>query len=70
MKLSSVSNHVLQEVATKIKAEMRQLASEEHDFILRNTVEGIKHFSWDTITLKLQRKVATYPPFGEKASYI
>ena len=38
---------------------MRQLASEEHDSILRDTVEGIKHFSWDTITLELQRKVPT-----------
>lgn len=59
MKSSSISNHVLQEVAAKIKAEMRQLASEEHDSILRDTVEGIKHFSWDTITLELQRKVPT-----------
>lgn len=38
---------------------MRQLALEEHDSILSDTVKGIKHFGWDTITLELQRKVPT-----------
>ena len=61
MKPSSISNHVLQEVVAKIKAEMHE--TEEHDSILRDTVEGIKHFSWDTITLELQRKVPTLMQF-------
>ena len=42
-------------LATKIKAETRSLSREDHDSILRDTVEEMKHFHWDTVMLEFMR---------------
>ena len=35
---------VITKLVAKIKAEMRKLSSKEHDSILRDTIEAVKHF--------------------------
>ena len=44
---------VITKLVAKIKAEMRKLSSKEHDSILRDTIEAVKHFHWDTVMLEL-----------------
>ena len=56
MKSAATSDKVIREVARVIK-EMKDLASIDNDSILRDTVEAVKHFSWETITSELQKKV-------------
>ncbi len=38
---------------------MKQIASMDHDSILRDTIEAVKHFSWETVSLELEKKVPT-----------
>ena len=57
MKSAATSDKVIREVAWVIKKEMKDLASIDNDSILRDTVEAVKHFSWETITSELQKKV-------------
>ncbi len=53
------SDKVLREIARTIKQEMKTLASIEHDTILRDNIEVVKHFSWDTVFMELNEKVPT-----------
>ena len=39
------------ELSRKIKAEMKDLASNKQDSVLRDTCEALKHFHWDTVTM-------------------
>ena len=50
---------IMGEVARTIKREMACISSSDHDSILRDNVEAVKKFSWDTVTLELQSKVPT-----------
>ena len=59
MKSSLTSDKIMREVARTIKREMACISSSDHDFILRDNVEALKNFSWDTVTLELQSKVPT-----------
>ena len=59
MKSSSTSDKIMREVARTIKREMACISSSDHDSILRDNVEAVKNFSWDTVTLELQSKVPT-----------
>ena len=43
---------VITKLVAKTKAEMRKLSSKEHDSILRDTIEAVKHFHWDTVMLE------------------
>ena len=54
-----LAKSVLSQVANKIKAEMKHMSSGRHDSILRDTVEAVKHFSWETVNLELTREVPT-----------
>ena len=56
VKSAPTSDKVMREVARKIKKEMHDIATSKHDSILRDTVEAVKHFSWDTVTIELQMK--------------
>ena len=38
---------------------MNDIATSKDDSILRDTVEAVKHFSWDTVTIELQMKTPT-----------
>ena len=50
---------VVTKSAAKIKAEMKVLNSKDHDSILRDTIEAVKHFHWDTVMLELLQRVPT-----------
>lgn len=63
VKSPATSDKVLREVAWVIKKEMKNLASIDSDSILRDSVEAVKHFSWETITSELQNKVPTLMKF-------
>ena len=56
VKSAPTFDKVMREVARKIKKEMNDIATSKHDSILRDTVEAVKHFSWDTVTIELQMK--------------
>ena len=43
----------------KKKNEMKSLASLDHDSILRDDFEALKHFSWETAYLELEKNVPT-----------
>ena len=47
----------MMEVTRTIKREMISISSSDHDFVLKDNVEAVKNFSWDTVTLELQSKV-------------
>ena len=53
------SEKIMREVARTTRREMEDLASADHDSILRDTTEAVKHFSWETIALELKKKVPT-----------
>ena len=53
------SDKVLREIARTIMEEMKSLASMEHDTILRDNIEAVKQFSWDTVFMELNEKVPT-----------
>lgn len=55
----TMSKSVITQVATKMKTEMKALSSDAHDSILRDSVEAVKRFSWETVWLELSRNVPT-----------
>ena len=50
---------VISQIATKIKAEMKDISSDAHDSTLRDLIEAVKHFHWETIMLELSHKIPT-----------
>lgn len=38
---------------------MKKICKLDHNSILRDDIEGVKHFSWETIWLELERHVPT-----------
>ena len=52
-------NCVIAEMSQLIKKEMKNICSESHDSVIRDSQEGIKHFSWDTIWLELVSHMPT-----------
>ncbi len=46
-------------MARTIREEMKTLGSMEHDSILRDNIEAVKQFSWETIFMELSQKVPT-----------
>lgn len=59
MASTTTSTRVVTEVAQRIRAEMKAISSQRHDSILLDTVEAVKHFSWETILLELQHMMPT-----------
>ena len=53
------SDKVLRQIAMKIKGEMKSLASVDHDTVLRDDIEAVKWFSWDTVFMELDKKIPT-----------
>ena len=50
---------IFMEVSRKIKVEMKHMSSDDHDSILRDayTVEALKHFDWERVMMKLEKKL-------------
>ena len=59
MRTPSTFDRLIREIAKKIKKEMKSLASLDHDSILRDDFEALKHFSWETVYLELEKNVPT-----------
>ena len=55
----TMSQPILTKLALKIQKEMKEISSLTHDSILRDTVEAVKHFSWETVGLELHDKLPT-----------
>ena len=55
----STSKSIIAKLALKIKAEMKDISSDAHDSCLRDCVEAVKHFHWDTVWLDLLQKMPT-----------
>ena len=53
------SKSTVVEFARNIRGEMKKLSSEAHDSILRDTLEAVKHFSWDTVMLEYAKMIPT-----------
>ena len=51
--------YTVAELSRKILLEMRELSSAPHDSILRDTVEAVKNFHWDTVLLKYKKMIPT-----------
>ena len=52
-------NSLIRQLAIKIRTEMKDISSDDHDSILRDSIEAIKHFSWETVYLELSRNIPT-----------
>ena len=50
---------IITSIAGKIKKEMRSISGKNHDSILRDTVEAIKQYHWDTVFLELMKNIPT-----------
>ena len=44
-------------LAAKIRGEMKELSSDSHSSILRDSVEAVKKFHWETVRLELIQKM-------------
>lgn len=55
----STRNSVIKKLAAMIRSEMKSLSSSSYDSILRDTIEAVKHFHWDTVLFELLKKVPT-----------
>ena len=58
-KSPTMSKSIINEIAANIKAEMKDISSDRHDSILRDPLEAVKHFDWDTVILELLHKMPT-----------
>lgn len=54
---TQMSESVICQVATSICSEMKDLSSDKHDSILRDKVEALKCFHWETIMCELEAKL-------------
>jgi len=50
---------IIPKLAIKIRGEMKRASSRDHDSILRDSVEAIKHFHWETVRLELVQQLPT-----------
>ena len=57
--LSTTPKLIITEVAINIKSEVKDISSNSHGSVLKDTVQGVKHFSWETITLEILNKMPT-----------
>ena len=46
-------------MAHKILAEMKQLSSDSHDSIIRDDVEAVKNFHWETVMIEYKKMIPT-----------
>ena len=55
----TTSQNIVTKLALKIREEMRTISSQSHDSVLRDSVEEVKQFSWETVRLELVQKMPT-----------
>ena len=54
---------MLNALTSKIKKQIRKVCKLDYYSILKDDIEGVKHFSWETVWLELQRDVPTLVTF-------
>ena len=59
---------MLKALTSKIKKEIKKVCKLDHNSIMRDDIEGVKQFSWETVWLKLQRNVPTLYSLRGKTS--
>ena len=50
---------IVAKLAIRIREEMQAISCRSHDSILRDSVEAVKKFSWETVRLELQYTMPT-----------
>ncbi len=50
---------LISSVVRQVKGEIRKLCSDKHDTVLRDCIEAVKFFSWETVWLELGQNVPT-----------
>lgn len=50
---------IIVKIALRIKEEMKKLSSKSHDSVLRDSIEGVRCFHWETVRLELVQNVPT-----------
>lgn len=53
------SESVITNISLRIKREMKAISSDAQDSVLRDTIEALKHFSWETVWLELNQNIPT-----------
>ena len=66
---SKSCQHLLNALAAKVKKEMKELCNLENNSILRDDIEAVKHFSWETVWLELKRSTPTLASLLTKLWY-
>jgi L1 cell adhesion molecule like protein len=57
VKSTRTSNHITREIVRSIDKELKSICSYNHDSVLRDCIEGLRMFSWETIWLELLRNL-------------
>lgn len=57
--ISQLTQNNVTKLALKIREEMREISYESHDSVLRDSVDAVKQFSWETVRLELMQKTPT-----------
>jgi len=63
IKNNTALESMLMGLGRKIRAERRKLCSLDHNSVLRNTSEAVKHFSWKVVLEELQSNMPTLVKF-------
>ena len=57
--MEHASNHVIKSLTLQIRSEMATICSAQHNSFLRDSHEGVKKFSWESIWLEFKAHVPT-----------
>lgn len=57
--MEHISDHVVESITQQVRHEMTTICSEQHNSFLRDSHEGVKRFSWESIWLEFQAYVCT-----------
>ena len=55
----TTGQNIVKKLALKIREDMKAICSDSHNSILRDSVEKVKQFSWETVRLELVQKMPT-----------
>lgn len=56
---TSTSTTILRRVAMIVRKEMKDICSDSHDSIIRDSNEGVRNFRWDSLFYELSRNMPT-----------
>ena len=56
---SQTSDLIIKQLASRLRSEMKEISSENHSFILRDSHDGIRFFKWDRLFCELSTMMPT-----------